>query len=103
MRKSELEDVTLHTKNLLMVDVRFYDVEKGIKAEKPELVPKAIVCRVHDEYYNVITGEKLPLVNYGNLLLGDYIYFGTIENLELMKEKGLCYVKTDSEFIDELR
>lgn len=64
MRKTELEDVILNTKNLLMVDVRFYDAEKGIESEESQLVPKAIVCKVHDEYYNVIIGECFPLVNY---------------------------------------
>ena len=35
MKKSELEDIVLHTKNLFEVDVRFYDAEKGIEKEEP--------------------------------------------------------------------
>lgn len=103
MKKSELEDLVLNTENLFMVDIRFYDAEKGIEKENPEFIPKAIVCRVGNEYRNVIIGERLPLVHYGNLLLGNYIPFGAVENKELMDEKGLCYVKTDSEFMNELR
>lgn len=103
MENTERKDKILNTKNLFMVDVRFYDAEKGIEKEDPELVPSAIVCRVYDEYYNVINGERLPLVHYSNILLGDYIPFGAIKNPKLMDEKGLCYVQTKSRFIGELR
>lgn len=103
MKKSELEDVVFNTKNLFVVDIRFYDAEKGIEKEKEEFIPKAIVCRVKNEYYNVIIGEKLPFVHCSNILLGNYIPFVTVENKELMDEKGLCYVQTESEFMDELR
>ncbi len=103
MKKSELEDIVLNTKNLFEVDVRFYDAEKGIEREEPELIPKAIVCKVNDEYYNVIIGERLPLVRGSKVLLGSYIPFGAIENPELMDEKGICYVQTESNFIKELR
>lgn len=103
MKKSELEDIVLNTKNLFEVDVRFYNAEKGIEKEKPEFIPKAIVRKMNDEYYNIINGERLPLVHYSNILLGDYISFGAIKNPKLMDEKGICYVQTESNFIKELR
>lgn len=103
MKKSKLKDRLLNTKNLFMVDVRFYDAEKGIEKESEELVPKAIVTKVDKYYFNYVTGERLPYISgYGNDS-GKHIQFGTIENKELMQEKGICYVKTDSEFIDEIR
>lgn len=103
MKKSELDDVMLNTKNLFLADIRFYDVNKGIEKESKKLVPKAILSKVNQYYFNVINGQRLPYISgYGNDKEG-CVAFGEIKNPELMDEKGICYVETKDKFIDEIK
>lgn len=103
MKKSELDDVMLKTKNLFLVDIRFYDAEKGIEKENKELISKAIVSKVDTYYFNVINGQRFPYISgYGKSKDG-YISFRGIKNLELMDEKGICYVETKGRFIDDIK
>lgn len=103
MTKDELEDVMLNTRSLFMVDVRFYDINSGIEVEREELIAKAIVLKVNKDYFNAIIGERYPYIEGYGQRKDSYISFGRIKNKELMKEKGICYVKTNSSFMDELK
>ncbi len=103
MKKSELEDIMLDTKNLFMAEIRFYDAEKGLEKEDERLVPKTIVYKRNNECYGVVINERLPLVKSSTITLGDYIPFSEIKNPELMDEKGICYVEVESSFIEEIK
>lgn len=103
MKKSELEDVLLNTENLFMVDVRFYCADKGIEQEDDDYIPKAIVTKVGNEYYNAIIGEKYPMITSYGKADDNYIEFSGIENQELMDEEGICYVKIENELMSEIK
>lgn len=103
MKKSELEDIMINTKDLFMAEIRFYDAEKGLEREDESLVPKTIIYKRNNECYGVVINERFPLVKSSKITLGNYIPFSEIKNPELMDEKGICYVEVESSFIKEIK
>lgn len=100
--------IDIYTKTLHLVNIRFYDKNRGIEVEDEDLVPKAIIFEKNQHYYNIITGEELPYlikapytnctktgVTYGNK------YF--VKNPDMIDDKGICYVETTDPFIEKIK
>ena len=97
----------LGTKKLHMVDIRYYE-GIGVEIEEEDKVLKAIVIEENGVYKNIVTDEVFPYftrIPYSNYTC-DHVAYGTklfLHNKELLKEKGICYVEVEDEFLDEVK
>ncbi len=106
MRKKR-KNQWIKTEKLHLVDMKFYDGKK-VELDNLEDIPKVVVYEYKGNYFNIITGATLPYlerVPYGNYL-SDGTGYGTkliAKNMDLLEEKGLCYVESKEYFLDEIK